>query len=140
MAPEAMLSATTARQVPRTAPRTLFISKVFIAASLRRKWRWISMLRRCTNSRFATPLATRISTQRDVAHGTFFAMSEDVLIVIPARMASTRLPGKPLADIGGEPMIVHVLRRAQAAGVGTAVVATDAEAIAAAVTRSGGRA
>ena len=39
----------------------------------------------------------------------------DVLILIPARMAATRLPGKPLADIGGEPMIVHVLRRAQAA-------------------------
>ena len=36
----------------------------------------------------------------------------DVLIVIPARMASTRLPGKPLLDIAGEPMIVHVLRRA----------------------------
>ena len=39
----------------------------------------------------------------------------DVLILIPARMASTRLPGKPLADIAGEPMIVHVLRRAQEA-------------------------
>ncbi len=39
----------------------------------------------------------------------------DVLILIPARMAATRLPGKPLADIAGEPMIVHVLRRAQAA-------------------------
>ncbi|MGC1233732.1 MAG: 3-deoxy-manno-octulosonate cytidylyltransferase, partial [Xanthobacteraceae bacterium] len=37
----------------------------------------------------------------------------DVLILIPARMAATRLPGKPLADIGGVPMIVHVLRRAQ---------------------------
>ena len=36
----------------------------------------------------------------------------DVLILIPARMASTRLPGKPLADIAGEPMIVHVMRRA----------------------------
>ena len=40
-------------------------------------------------------------------------------------MASTRLPGKPLAEIAGEPMIVHVLRRAQAAGVGPVVVATD---------------
>ena len=39
----------------------------------------------------------------------------DVLILIPARMAASRLPGKPLADIGGEPMIVHVLRRAKAA-------------------------
>ena len=39
----------------------------------------------------------------------------DILIVIPARMASTRLPGKALADIAGEPMIVRVMRRAQAA-------------------------
>lgn len=60
------------------------------------------------------------------------------LILIPARMASTRLPGKPLADIAGLPMIVQVLRRAQAAGVGRAVVATDAPEIAAAVTAQGG--
>jgi 3-deoxy-manno-octulosonate cytidylyltransferase (CMP-KDO synthetase) len=64
----------------------------------------------------------------------------DVLIVIPARMASTRLPGKPLAEIAGEPMIVHVLRRAEAAKIGPVVVATDAPAIAAAVEKSGGRA
>lgn len=64
----------------------------------------------------------------------------DVLILIPARMASTRLPGKPLADIAGEPMIVHVVRRAQAAGVGPVVVATDSEAIAACVEKAGGRA
>ena len=62
----------------------------------------------------------------------------DVLILIPARMASTRLPGKPLADIAGEPMIVHVMRRAQAAGVGPVVVATDSEAIAACVEKAGG--
>ena len=64
----------------------------------------------------------------------------DVLVLIPARLAATRLPGKPLADIGGEPMIVHVLRRAEAARVGPVVVATDAEAIAAAVEKAGGRA
>ena len=64
----------------------------------------------------------------------------DILIVIPARMASQRLPGKPLADIAGEPMIVHVLRRAVAAGVGAVVVATDSEVIAAAVEKAGGRA
>ena len=64
----------------------------------------------------------------------------DVLILIPARMASTRLPGKPLADIAGEPMIVHVMRRAQAADVGPVVVATDSEAIAACVEKAGGRA
>ena len=62
------------------------------------------------------------------------------LILIPARMASTRLPGKPLADIGGLPMIVQVLRRAQAAKIGEAVVATNSEAVAAAVEKSGGRA
>src|SRR5262245_42655927 len=64
----------------------------------------------------------------------------DILIVIPARMAATRLPGKPLADIGGQPMIVHVLRRAQAAAIGDVVVATDSEPIAACVEKAGGRA
>ena len=64
----------------------------------------------------------------------------DVLVLIPARMASTRLPGKPLADIAGEPMIVHVMRRAQAARLGPVVVATDSEAIAACVEKAGGRA
>jgi 3-deoxy-manno-octulosonate cytidylyltransferase (CMP-KDO synthetase) len=67
-------------------------------------------------------------------------MADDVLILIPARMASTRLPGKPLADIAGEPMIVHVMRRAEQAKIGPVVVATDAEAIAAAVEKAGGRA
>jgi 3-deoxy-manno-octulosonate cytidylyltransferase (CMP-KDO synthetase) len=62
------------------------------------------------------------------------------IILIPARMASTRLPGKPLADIGGVPMIVHVLRRAEAARIGDVVVATDSEAVAAAVEKAGGRA
>jgi 3-deoxy-manno-octulosonate cytidylyltransferase (CMP-KDO synthetase) len=62
------------------------------------------------------------------------------IALIPARMASTRLPGKPLADIAGTPMIVHVLRRAEAANIGPAVVATDSEAVAAAVEKAGGRA
>jgi 3-deoxy-manno-octulosonate cytidylyltransferase (CMP-KDO synthetase) len=62
------------------------------------------------------------------------------LVVIPARMHSTRLPDKPLAEIGGKPMIVHVWQRAMAADVGRVVVATDAEAIAAAVRRGGGEA
>jgi 3-deoxy-manno-octulosonate cytidylyltransferase (CMP-KDO synthetase) len=64
----------------------------------------------------------------------------DILVLIPARMASSRLPGKPLAEIAGEPMIVHVMRRAQAAHVGPVVVATDSEAIAACVEKAGGRA
>jgi 3-deoxy-manno-octulosonate cytidylyltransferase (CMP-KDO synthetase) len=62
------------------------------------------------------------------------------LIVIPARMQSTRLPDTPLVDIAGEPMIVHVWRRAMAAGLGRVVVATDAEAIAQAVRKVGGEA
>jgi len=64
----------------------------------------------------------------------------DVLILIPARMAASRLPGKPLADIGGEPMIVHVLRRAQATELGPVVVATDSPEIAAIVDKAGGTA
>ena len=67
-------------------------------------------------------------------------MPDDVLILIPARMASTRLPGKPLADIAGAPMIVHVVRRAEEAELGPVVVATDAAEIAAAVEKFGGRA
>jgi 3-deoxy-manno-octulosonate cytidylyltransferase (CMP-KDO synthetase) len=67
-------------------------------------------------------------------------MPHQAIVLIPARMASTRLPGKPLADIQGLPMIVHVLRRAEAAGVGPALVATDSEAVAAAVEKAGGRA
>jgi 3-deoxy-manno-octulosonate cytidylyltransferase (CMP-KDO synthetase) len=67
-------------------------------------------------------------------------MADDVLILIPARMASTRLPGKPLADIAGLPMIVQVLRRAEAAQLGPVVVACDDETIATAVEKAGGRA
>jgi 3-deoxy-manno-octulosonate cytidylyltransferase (CMP-KDO synthetase) len=52
-----------------------------------------------------------------------------VLVLIPARMASTRLPGKPLADIAGLPMIVHVAKRAAEGGLGRVVVATDTQAV-----------
>jgi 3-deoxy-manno-octulosonate cytidylyltransferase (CMP-KDO synthetase) len=62
------------------------------------------------------------------------------LVLIPARMAATRLPGKPLLDIAGLPMIVHVLRRAEAAKIGRVAVATDTPDIAAAVTAHGGEA
>ncbi len=61
------------------------------------------------------------------------------VIIIPARMAATRLPGKPLAEIGGKPMIVHVLRRAEAAEIGPVFVATDSREIATAVEQAGGR-
>ncbi len=62
------------------------------------------------------------------------------LVVIPARMAASRLPGKPLADIHGEPMIVHVWRRALAAGVGPVLVAAGDGEIVEAVEKAGGRA
>lgn len=63
-----------------------------------------------------------------------------ILVLIPARMAATRLPGKPLADIAGLPMIVHVLRRAEAAAIGRVAVATDTPEIASVVTAHGGEA
>ena len=63
-----------------------------------------------------------------------------VLIVIPARMQASRLPGKPMADIAGQPMIAHVLKRAEEARAGRVVVATDAEEIFQAVVRTGGEA
>jgi 3-deoxy-manno-octulosonate cytidylyltransferase (CMP-KDO synthetase) len=62
------------------------------------------------------------------------------LVLIPARMASTRLPGKMLLDLAGLPMIVHVLRRAEAANIGRVAVATDTPDIAAAVRSHGGEA
>jgi 3-deoxy-manno-octulosonate cytidylyltransferase (CMP-KDO synthetase) len=62
------------------------------------------------------------------------------LVLIPARMAALRLPGKPLLDIAGLPMVVHVLRRAEAAGIGRVAVATDTPDIAAAVKFHGGEA
>ncbi len=62
------------------------------------------------------------------------------LVLIPARMAATRLPGKPLLDIAGLPMIVHVLRRAESAAIGRVAVATDTPEIADAVRACGGEA
>jgi 3-deoxy-manno-octulosonate cytidylyltransferase (CMP-KDO synthetase) len=64
----------------------------------------------------------------------------EVLVIVPARMAATRLPGKPLADINGIPMVVHVLNRARAAGIGRVVVATDTQGVASIVTAAGGEA
>lgn len=62
---------------------------------------------------------------------------DKTLVLIPARMASTRLPGKPLADIAGLPMIVQVARRAAAADVGRVVVAVDDQAVFDAVVSAG---
>ena len=62
------------------------------------------------------------------------------IVIIPARMAASRLPGKPLADIGGAPMIVRVLRRAELAGVGDVAVAAGEREIVEVVRTAGGRA
>jgi len=61
----------------------------------------------------------------------------DFVALIPARLASTRLPDKPLADIAGQPMIVHVAQRAAAAGARRVAVATDSQAVAQAVRAAG---
>jgi 3-deoxy-manno-octulosonate cytidylyltransferase (CMP-KDO synthetase) len=63
--------------------------------------------------------------------------TSEALIIIPARMAATRLPGKPLADIAGKPMVVRVAEKALAAASGPVAVATDSEQIAAAVKAEG---
>jgi 3-deoxy-manno-octulosonate cytidylyltransferase (CMP-KDO synthetase) len=64
----------------------------------------------------------------------------DAIILIPARMASSRLPGKPLAEIAGESMIVRVWKQAVKAGIGPVVVAAADDVIVAAVERAGGTA
>ena len=61
----------------------------------------------------------------------------EFVVVIPARYGSTRLPGKPLAEIGGKPMVVHVADRARASGAAEVIIATDHEGIAAACARHG---
>jgi len=64
--------------------------------------------------------------------------NHNTIVVIPARMASTRLPGKPLADINGVPMIVRVWQRAVAANVGQVLVAAAENEIAEVIRRAGG--
>lgn len=85
---------------------------------------------------------TGLAAQDSCARGVLMPdkMPMSVAIIIPARMASTRLPGKPLAEIAGLPMIVHVMRRAEESGLGQVIVACDGEEIAAAVRRHGGNA
>ena len=101
--------------------------------------------------RFARALATRINASafdqsplfpascRGISNLILMTNSR-ILVLIPARMAAARLPGKPLLEMAGLPMIVHVLRRAEAAGIGRVAVATDTAEIAAAVTAHGGQA
>jgi 3-deoxy-manno-octulosonate cytidylyltransferase (CMP-KDO synthetase) len=66
--------------------------------------------------------------------------ASDIVVLVPARLNATRLPGKPLADILGLPMIVQVVRRAEEAGIGAVWVATDAPEVVGAVEAAGGRA
>jgi 3-deoxy-manno-octulosonate cytidylyltransferase (CMP-KDO synthetase) len=68
------------------------------------------------------------------------AAPQNPIVMIPARLAAARLPNKPLADIAGAPMIVHVWRRAVAAGVGPVVVACGDREIVDVIEREGGRA
>ena len=81
-----------------------------------------------------------VAPPRDEADALPASPTPKVIVLIPARMASTRLPGKPMADIHGAPMIVHVWRRAVEADIGRVVVATDDLAVAAAVELAGGEA
>jgi 3-deoxy-manno-octulosonate cytidylyltransferase (CMP-KDO synthetase) len=67
-------------------------------------------------------------------------LPQNPVVIIPARLAATRLPGKILADIHGEPMIVHVWRRAVESGIGPVIVACDDRGIAEAVEAAGGQA
>ena len=101
--------------------------------------------------RFAHALATRINAPAFDQSSSIPAcyqpgpnlipMTETrTLVLIPARMAATRLPGKPLLDIAGLPMIVHVLRSAEAAQIGRVAVATDTAEIAEMVKSHGGEA
>src|SRR6266545_4480233 len=114
----------------RGAPRRLRRGDPVAGTSSHALWPWIptyagmSGISLQTSRPITLQLANKAGRDRAMA---------DVLILIPARMASTRLPGKPLLDIAGEPMIVHVMRRAQAARLGEEVVAACVE-------KAGGRA
>jgi 3-deoxy-manno-octulosonate cytidylyltransferase (CMP-KDO synthetase) len=77
---------------------------------------------------------------RPVSHASTDASPCNPVIAIPARLAATRLPNKPLAEIAGVPMIVHVWRRAVAAGVAPVIVACGDREIAEVIEKEGGRA
>ena len=75
-----------------------------------------------------------------ISHANSPAGSPNALVVIPSRLAATRLPNKPLADIHGTPMVVHVWRRAIEADIGPVVVACGERAILEAIEAAGGKA
>src|SRR5262249_42325018 len=93
----------------------------------------LSRFRQC----FEPGMLSLLNTWQDTS---LTAAPHNPIILIPARLASTRLPGKPLADIAGTPMIVHVWQRAVAAGSAPVVVACGDEEIAAVIGAAGGRA
>src|SRR3984957_18115981 len=145
-----MFKPTRNSRLPRMAPAILLNSKESIAQCSHRL-RWLGRragppAERGRDSWFACAVATRISGRElelasygSADKGSADYMAGNVIILIPARMAATRLPGKPLAEIAGRPMIAHVMDQAAAAGVGPVFVATDSAEIAAAVTKAGGR-
>src|ERR1700685_3300684 len=91
------------------------------------------MRRLPTDPHYFPPVISRVQTSPPMTETR-------TLVLIPARMAATRLPGKPLLDLGGLPMIVHVLRRAEAANIGRVAGATDTPEIASVVKSQGGEA
>ena len=88
-------------------------------------------------SKLATELKSVLGANPEANCHPLGRPMQRTLVVIPARMQSTRLPDKPLADIAGRPMIVHVWRRAMEARVGRVVVATDNDAVLATVRAAG---
>ena len=80
------------------------------------------------------------SVTRSLSRANQRKLMSNSLIVIPARLSATRLPNKPMAEIAGEPMIVHVWRRAVEADCGPVLVAADAQEICDAVAKAGGEA
>src|SRR3546814_17790072 len=102
----------------------------------------LSLAVRGVRTVFCSPLGRHASIGR-AGPVSFFRSSRvplNPVVVIPARLASTRLPDKPLSEIHGRPMIVHVWERAVAAGIGPVIVACAEAAIADAVRAAGGEA
>lgn len=83
---------------------------------------------------------TDLKTRKVITEERISLMSEDTLIVIPARVGSTRLPGKMLADINGDPLIVRTYKSVVAANVGPVIVACDGQEIVDVIKAAGGEA